>query len=134
MKIFNLPSTITATELSLNALLIAMGVITLSPEGGTIATNKLSGDENFTLLGVDSKPELTIKDYKSPTPNIGTLVIGLCTLAIIKDEFEDWEIYPSISKTGTAANLLFKGRLKASKTEVYDPAFLSFDNVMFKTI
>ena len=133
MKVLSVPATITGAELGNNAIAIALGQIEVNgAEQVVIGTSKMSGNETFTVLSKNSKPETTIKDFRNPIPTMHSLVIGLAPQSVVENEFTDWVIIDAVTETGTPANVLFKGYLKQSKSETYDPAFLAYQNVIFK--
>lgn len=115
----------------LNAEAIAFGnVIPLGGLAFLVSTEIINGSENLTIVGNDDSDEKILKGARTTDTLAGNFVVGAAPINVIESEFEDYIIYPTIV---SGSNVLYKGRLKVSRTEAYTPSFLSTPNVQFKT-
>lgn len=132
MKCLKLTDTITAAELALNALPLALGEFVPNDTGYSIKTNVLSGNESLLEVFQNSVGEKIIRNFKTADAVAGRWVVGLAPQNVIEDEFDNYEIFGSVADNANASNALFRGKLKESRTEAYTPAFLSFPHVILK--
>lgn len=130
MKVFQLGATITSTKLSTNALVLATGKFLPSVTGWQIQAEVLSGNEDLDETYQNYQGEKIIRDFKTADAVAGRWVVGLAPISVIQDEFAEFEIFSSVAHDTTATNLLFRGRLKESRTEAYTPAFLSYPHTI----
>lgn len=123
----------TQAELEAIAIPLAKGnVIPVSATELIVQSDFIGGNEGTDDLVIDdSANETVIKGAQVKDAQAGYTVVGITTLANIEGEFRNYEIFYGVNDGGGTPKYLFRGVLKASKTEQYTPGFLSDINVQF---
>lgn len=98
-----------------------------------------SADNESTYISTVGAGAVTYQDWKpivQLTPNrvddaqAGYKVVGFAPVSVVQKEFDNYETF--IPSNGSPGYVLFRGILKVSKTDVFTPQFLTYDNVQFQ--
>jgi hypothetical protein len=89
-----------------------------------------SGAVSVAVLYQDWKPITQLTPNRVDDAQAGYKVIGYAPSSVVQKEFDNYEYF--IPFSGSPGYVLFRGILKVSKTDVFTPQFLSYDNVQFQ--
>lgn len=132
MKAYQVPATLTAANFHLNAFMLAHADMEFNSATYVAQAEKIANSENLAVNAEDSIPQQIVSDYKSPDAVEGKKVVGLCDVATIKKEFENYQIFHKCALSTDATKVLFRGTIKtgAGNSEYYTPDFLSDNNLI----